>query len=42
VAMDNAHPTVLAEFSERAGHHADDGVAIAIELLLAAAPEAGS
>ncbi len=42
VAMGNAHPAVLAEFSERAGHHADDGVAIAIELLLAAALEAGS
>ena len=42
VAMDNAHPAVLAEFSERAGHHADDGVAIAIELLLGSASEARS
>lgn len=36
VAMANAHPTVLAATTERAGHHADEGVAAYLEALLRA------
>lgn len=36
VAMANAHPRVLAVANEVAGHHADDGVAEALEALLSA------
>jgi hydroxymethylpyrimidine pyrophosphatase-like HAD family hydrolase len=35
IAMSNAHPDVLAIADEVAGHHAEDGAAIAIEGLLA-------